>query len=231
MPDYGKSEYWDERYQANDTTFDWYVAYEPLKETLAPLLNPSLKILVVGCGNSRFSAQLYEAGMHRITNVDISEVCITQMKARYKELDQMEWLVRDCTKLDFPDASFDLVIDKGTTDAVLCGANSFHNLYLMNKHIARVLKKGGHFVVITYGHPDTRVDHFRRKRLCWEVDHKAVEKPVFSSDASQASNYHVYIMTKGEEVDADPNEEEEDEEDDDFYDKFQANANAQAMLP
>lgn len=229
MPEYGKADYWDERYRANDTTFDWYVSYEPLKDIMGPLLKPESKILMLGCGNSRFSAQLYEAGFQNITNVDISDVCILQMKARYKDLDRMEWLIKDCTKLDFPDGSFDLVIDKGTTDAILCGSNSFHNVYQMNKHVSRVLKKGGHFLVITYGHPDTRVDHFRRKRLHWEVDHKTVDKPIFSSDASQASSYHVYVMTKGEEAPGEriDDDDDDDEEDDEFYDKFQASANVQ----
>lgn len=34
------------------------------------------------------------------------------------------------------------MIDKGTTDAILCGTNSFHNVFQMNKHIARMMKKG-----------------------------------------------------------------------------------------
>jgi 2-polyprenyl-3-methyl-5-hydroxy-6-metoxy-1,4-benzoquinol methylase len=37
-------------------------------------------ILHLGCGNSALQDQLYEAGYHRITNVDISTVVIEQMK-------------------------------------------------------------------------------------------------------------------------------------------------------
>jgi len=223
MPDYGKHEYWDERYKANDTTFDWYVTFEALKEIVAPFLKVEHKILMIGCGNSRLSAQLYEAGYHNITNIDISEIVINQMKARYKDLDKMEWLLKDATKLDFPDNSYDLVIDKATTDALLCGANSFHNVYQINKQISRVMKKGSHYVVITYGQPDTRIDHFRRKKLHWEVEHKTVDKPVFSSDSAPSANYHIYIMTKGDEVPEEEEEDDDDEEDDEFYDKFQAN--------
>eukprot|EP01012_Entosiphon_sulcatum_P031636 TRINITY_DN4027_c0_g1_i1.p1 TRINITY_DN4027_c0_g1~~TRINITY_DN4027_c0_g1_i1.p1 ORF type:complete len:229 (-),score=40.08 TRINITY_DN4027_c0_g1_i1:86-772(-) len=226
MPEYGKNDYWDERYKANDTTFDWYVSYEPLKEIMAPFLKPDSKILMIGCGNSRLSAQLYDAGFPLITNIDISDVVITQMKSRYKDLDKMEWIKMDATQLTFPEACFDLVIDKGTTDALLCGSNSFHNVYQMNKGISRVMRKGARYVVVTYGQPDTRIDHFRRKKLNWEVEHKTVDKPVFSSDSAPSSNYHVYVMTKGDEVaDEGEDEEEDDEEDDDFYDKFQANAN------
>lgn len=223
MPEYGKSDYWDERYKSNDTTFDWFVAFEPLRDVLQSLAKPDYKILVIGCGNSRLSPQLYESGYQNVVNIDISEVVINQMRARYKELDRMEWLKMDVMKLEFPDNHFDLVIDKGTVDSLLCGGNSFHNVYMMNKNVSRVMKRGARYVVITYGQPDTRIDHYRRKRLHFEVEHRTIDKPVFSSDASPTSNYHVYVMTKTEDSHAEEDAEDEDEEDDDFYDKFQAN--------
>ena len=131
----------------------------------------------------------------------------------------------DVLKLDFPDNTFDLVIDKGTVDSLLCGSNSFHIVYQMNKQLSRVMKKGARAVTVTYGQPDTRIDHFRRKKLHLEVEHKTVDKPVFSSDASPTSSYHVYVMTKTEDTHGEGEEDDDDdEEDDDFYDKFQANA-------
>jgi len=96
----------------------------------------------------------------------------------------------------------------------------------MNKQISRVMRKGGRYVSITYGQPDTRIDHYRRKKLHFEVEHKTVDKPVFSSDSSPTSNYHVYVMTKIDGGKEDEEAEDDDEEDDDFYDKFQANAAA-----
>eukprot|EP01064_Diplonema_japonicum_P007537 TRINITY_DN1516_c0_g1_i1.p1 TRINITY_DN1516_c0_g1~~TRINITY_DN1516_c0_g1_i1.p1 ORF type:complete len:228 (+),score=56.98 TRINITY_DN1516_c0_g1_i1:129-812(+) len=225
MPEYGKADYWDERYKANDTTFDWYVSYEPLKDILTPIVKPDSKCLVVGCGNSRLSAQLYDTGVHDITNIDISEVVINQMKNRYKELEKMSWLRMDGSKMEFSDGTFDLVIIKATIDALLCGSNSFHVAYQINKQISRVMKKGAKFICVSYGQPDTRIDHFRRKKLCWEVDHRTIDKPVFSCDAAPSSHYHVYIMTKTDDAPDDgDDEDDEDEEDDEFYDKFQANA-------
>eukprot|EP00760_Papus_ankaliazontas_P025475 PhM_4_TR2734/c0_g1_i1/m.9197 len=230
MPEYGKSEYWDERYKANDTTFDWFVSLEPLKEILLPLAKPEVKILIVGCGNSRLSAQLYDAGAKNITNIDISEVVIGQMKQRYKDMDTMEWVRMDGTKMEFPDGTFDLVIDKATTDSLLCGSNSFHIVYQLNKQISRVMKKGAHYVCVSYGQPDTRIDHFRRKKLFWDVEHKTIDKPVFSSDSSPSSHYHVYVATKLEETsERHDDEDDDDEDDDDFYDKFQANTNVTGM--
>lgn len=223
MPEYGKSEYWDERYKANDTTFDWYVSFEPLREILTPLMRPESRILMIGCGNSRLSAQMYEAGYRNIVNIDICDVVVQQMRARYRDLEGMEWRTLDATKLDYPEDSFDLVIDKGTTDAILCGANSFHNVHAMNKGISKAMKKGAHYMVVTYGQPDTRIDHFRRKRLAWEVTHKTIDKPVFAAEAAPASSYHVYVMRKVDPpADDDEDEDDDDDDDDDFYDKFQA---------
>ena len=42
------------------------------------------RVLVLGCGDSAFSSDLYEAGLARdVTNVDISEACV-RCKARMK---------------------------------------------------------------------------------------------------------------------------------------------------
>lgn len=65
---------------------------------------------------------MYDAGYHNIVNIDISESVIEQMStATSSKGKKMEWLVMDGCDLKFPDASFDVVLDKGTLDAVICG--------------------------------------------------------------------------------------------------------------
>ena len=54
--------------------------------------------------------------------------------------------------------SFSQVVDKGTTDAILCGSNSFHNVYQMNKHVSRVMKKGACALLLA-------CDRLRRNRV------------------------------------------------------------------
>lgn len=51
-------------------------------------------ILMVGCGNSQLSQQMFEAGYKNICNIDISPTVIDQMK---KLSPSMEWLVMDAT--------------------------------------------------------------------------------------------------------------------------------------
>jgi hypothetical protein len=77
MSDYGNPDYWDERYQKEDTTFDWLESYETLKpliEKCAPDRNA--KILILGCGNAEMSEDMYRDGYRNLENIDISGVVI-----------------------------------------------------------------------------------------------------------------------------------------------------------
>ena len=58
------------------------------------------KILVIGCGNSRLSADLYDIGYHNITNIDISDTVISQMiNQNKKKRPDMQFLKMDVTKV------------------------------------------------------------------------------------------------------------------------------------
>jgi 2-polyprenyl-3-methyl-5-hydroxy-6-metoxy-1,4-benzoquinol methylase len=91
--EYGKKLYWDERF-AQEDNFEWLVGYKQVASQLSQFLKSSDKILVVGCGNSNFSSDLYDAGYLSIINIDFSQVVIDIMKEKNKDRTQMEWKVR-----------------------------------------------------------------------------------------------------------------------------------------
>jgi len=63
-------------------------------------MKPAEKVLVIGCGNSRLSADLYDIGYHSITNIDISDTVITQMiNQNRKKRPNMQFLKMDVTKV------------------------------------------------------------------------------------------------------------------------------------
>ena len=82
---------------------------------------------MLGCGNAKFSEDLYDDGFHNIINVDISSVCIRQMAERNAETrPEMQFQVMDITNMnELESNSFDLAIDKSTIDALLCGEDAF----------------------------------------------------------------------------------------------------------
>ena len=95
-PDYGDPSYWDERYTAErrlygaDFRHDWYFDYEQCKQTLAPHLRPTDRILVVGCGNSSLPESLWDSGFRSVTAVDFSTVVVNQMRAAAKDREGLE---------------------------------------------------------------------------------------------------------------------------------------------
>jgi len=65
----------------------------------------------------------------------------------------------DVRDLSYNENFFDLVVDKSTIDALLCGDNSFINVAIMTKEIIRTLKVGGIYMIISYGQPENRIFH------------------------------------------------------------------------
>ena len=107
----------------------------------------------------------------------------------------MGFKVMDCRSLTYPDETFDIVIDKSTIDALLCGSNAFFNVAIMLKECQRVLKTGGYYVAISYGQPNNREFHFQRKHLNFSL--KTFELKRVAKDGS-ISLHFIYICRKEE---------------------------------
>lgn len=72
-----------------------------------------------GCGTSALSYELHELGYPDVTSIDFSPACVEAMRSRYAHCPQLRWAVMDMRSLTFPDASFDVVLEKGTLDVLL----------------------------------------------------------------------------------------------------------------
>lgn len=82
---YSEVNYWNQRYQSlgKNITYDYIASFDMLKDLLEGVIfDVGSKILIVGCGNSTLSEDLYEIGYHNITNVDFSEILINQQKEK-----------------------------------------------------------------------------------------------------------------------------------------------------
>ncbi|KAG1691333.1 hypothetical protein DVH05_026997 [Phytophthora capsici] len=170
---YKEKGYWDSRFDSEES-YDWLARYENVAELLAKYVRPTDRILMVGCGNSTFSIDMYQAGFHHITNIDFSRVVIERMSAKYSEaMPQMKWIEADMTKLrdTFSPETFDVVIDKAAMDALMCDEGDvwspseavIEQAAAMCSGITSVLVPQGTFVQISFAQP-----HFRKRFLLGE---------------------------------------------------------------
>ena len=195
--DYGSAQYWDSRYRDSRNPFDWYFGWDKLAEKIGQFVKPSDSALVIGCGNAEMSFDMLKEGFPRIVNIDISPSVIEQMKEKYAGEKRLEWMVMDCADLSaFRDGEFDLVIDKGTFDAIMCGQGSDDIIDRAMKENYRVLKNGGHFIIVTFGSPSQRFPAMRRTRLPWYVYPPIIMMP--QNQGIETSRDYIYIFEKRE---------------------------------
>ncbi|KAJ2899421.1 hypothetical protein IWW38_000995 [Coemansia aciculifera] len=194
---YGTKEYWQQRYrQEESSTFDWFKTYKQLEPLLSKHIgSKNARILMLGCGNSTLSGDMYDDGYHNIVNVDYSDVVIDQMRRRSQQHQpKMSWEVMDVRALSLDDGSIDVAIDKGTLDALMCdkgdvwepSAELCKNVAGEVNEVDRVLAPGGKFIWITFGQP-----HFRKRHLerpTWELKVEKLNDGGF--------DYFIYVVTK-----------------------------------
>ncbi|KAM5247261.1 citrate synthase-lysine N-methyltransferase CSKMT, mitochondrial [Ctenodactylus gundi] len=168
----------------NAPTFDWFFEYEEIQGLLLPLLLEApaacpLRVLDVGCGTSSLCADLYTQSPRPVDvlGVDFSPVAIAHMSSF---LEGSQGLVRPvpghpASRLHFkqadakdlrhvaPSSSFQLVLDKGTWDAVARGGPPGADAVL--SECLRVLSPEGTLVQLSDEDPDVRLPCLEQR--CW----------------------------------------------------------------
>lgn len=89
------ADYWDARYQNQETGWDLGEVSPPLKNYIDQLENKALRILIPGAGNSYEAEYLSEKGFENISVVDISPTVIQQLKQKHKDNKALTFLCED----------------------------------------------------------------------------------------------------------------------------------------
>lgn len=104
----------------------------------------------------------------------------------------------DVRDIQYPDKYFDLVIDKSTIDALLCGDKSFTNVAIMLKEVQRVLKDQGVYMIVSYGSPEYRIFHLDRDYLNFDISIYTIKKEYYMYDEDRKHDkiHYVYLCRK-----------------------------------
>lgn len=75
-----------------------------------------------------------------------------------------------------PAGAFDIIIDKGVMDAIMCAEESYRLVSSYMVGACTVLKPGGVFVVVSHGAPAARAAYFSGDGVDWTVEHREIRE-------------------------------------------------------
>ncbi|XP_055041846.2 eEF1A lysine and N-terminal methyltransferase [Misgurnus anguillicaudatus] len=196
--EFSSADYWERFFRKRgEKAFEWYGDYNSLCGVLHKYIKPRDKVLVVGCGNSELSEQLYDVGYHQLTNIDISETVVSHMNQRNTERrPDLTFQQVDATQTDFESGSFQAALDKGTLDAMASEEEGALAARMLAE-VGRVLAVGGRYVCVTLAQEHViklAVEHFAQG---WAVRiHCLSGQQSEDSDSSFALPVFVLVCTK-----------------------------------
>ena len=178
-------------------TFDWIFEFGRIASFFASeytgITNRSTsRVLVAGCGTSKLSAQLADMGFGTVVSVDNDADCIAHMSEMHRNDSRMQWFVHDLVEpqstissFHGTDGSFDMIVDKGTLDAILVEGSIYTMLY----EIHRLIRMGGRYVVFSINTEQLLAPLLSMESLGFQVTcHEVVDVKLNASKATNGSN-------------------------------------------
>ncbi|XP_047240875.1 citrate synthase-lysine N-methyltransferase CSKMT, mitochondrial [Girardinichthys multiradiatus] len=181
MENMDKKSAWDRFYSEtssrnpNFKNFEWFFGFDAVQDFIMPLLHTAsrphspLHVLDMGCGTSALGPCIYRDSVLpvRVTCADISPVAVRLMREHVQAeaiqphdvSSHIEFLELDCTQLDtyYGSNNLDLIVDKGTTDALLRSKEGTEKAGLVLKQCLRVLRTSGSLLQFSDEDPDARL--------------------------------------------------------------------------
>ncbi|XP_056133670.1 eEF1A lysine and N-terminal methyltransferase [Lampris incognitus] len=169
--EFSSAEYWERFFKKRgEKAFEWYGDYNKLCGVLHKYIKLQDKVLVIGCGNSELSEQMYDVGYKYLTNIDISNTVVTHMSQRNAaRRPELTFQQVDATQTPYEDASYQATLDKGTLDAMASEEEGALARKMLTE-VSRLLNVGGRYVCVTLAQESVirlAVEHF--VQMGWAV--------------------------------------------------------------
>jgi hypothetical protein len=123
-----------------------------------------------------------------VTSVDYSAPCVEHMRHRNaSSRPELRFEVADARALSLAPAAYDVIIEKGLLDAMLCTPKAAEGVSAMMRAVAAGLAPGGAFVLISFGAPRDRLQWVQHAERGWSVDVWTLPKPGAVAAAAAAA--------------------------------------------
>ncbi|KAM9836434.1 citrate synthase-lysine N-methyltransferase CSKMT, mitochondrial [Aulostomus maculatus] len=171
--------------------FEWFFGFQSVRDLILPLVQSTsrsdalLQVLDLGCGTSDLGPCIYRHSPHpvQVTCADISPIAVRLMQehVRAKPIQPhsssslLDFVELDCTQLHqhFRSGSLDLIVDKGTTDALLRSREGRGKAGLVLRQCLMALRRSGSLLQFSDEDPDAR--------MLW-LETEAQERGVMAAD-------------------------------------------------
>ena len=205
---FSKQSYWEHFFgKRGAAAFEWYGEWNDLHEHVEPHLGASSRVLVIGCGNSDFSEQMWANGYRHLLSIDYSGTVIKQMKAkslarhggvqpeglRYEEMDLHD--------IKAADGAFDVIMDKACLDALVTDPSLavFRDVSSMIDETLRVLTSdGGKYICVTLAQTHVLKFLLTKFAVGWE----GVVTQAVSVEAQASLSSFVFVFTRSADIPA-----------------------------
>ncbi|KAJ1488593.1 S-adenosyl-L-methionine-dependent methyltransferase, partial [Baffinella frigidus] len=148
-------EYWEKFHRKQgEKPFEWYASLPEFEALLLDSVTSAShpRVLVPGCGDSALCAELSDAGFREVVGLDFSPAAVSKCLRTWPTSETgPRFMCADMTQNNFPPARFDLVIDKGTLDALVSDGSqdSAARGRAALDQAARLLAPGGVLAVVS----------------------------------------------------------------------------------
>lgn len=140
-------QFWNERWEKQETAWDMGSPSAPLKAYIDQLENKQLKILIPGCGNAYEAEYLFEKGFENVFVIDFAPKALEEFAKRVPGFPKEHLICGDFFRLDEKD--FDLVLEQ----TFFCAINpDLRNNYAKKMH--ELIKPGGKLVGLLFNDPN-----------------------------------------------------------------------------
>jgi SAM-dependent methyltransferase len=109
MAEFLSQDYWNNRYEAEETGWDLRTISPPLKTYIDQLTNKNLRILIPGCGSGYEAEYLLKQGFQDVTVIDFAPLVVEKMKSNMSEYHNIKII---CTDFFTHIGKYDLILEQ-----------------------------------------------------------------------------------------------------------------------
>jgi methyl halide transferase len=109
MAEFLSQDYWNNRYEAEQTGWDLKIISPPLKAYIDQLTDKNLHILIPGCGSGYEAEYLLKQGFQNVTVIDFAPLAVKKMKSYLSEYQAIKII---CADFFTHTGEYDLILEQ-----------------------------------------------------------------------------------------------------------------------